>query len=79
MISASRSAWSAAGSTSPTTTTWAGPTSTRSFRPRTAVFGFQFTFNLNHYIAFEAEGLGTRTHTRDHQTDMYIFSWAGSC
>jgi OOP family OmpA-OmpF porin len=42
------------------------------------VLGVQFTFNLNRYIAFEAEGLGTRTHTRGGtQTDMWIYQLGG--
>jgi OOP family OmpA-OmpF porin len=46
--------------------------------PRPAGFGgIQFTFNLNHYIAFEAEGLGLRTRTRDRQTSMWIYQLGG--
>jgi OOP family OmpA-OmpF porin len=41
------------------------------------VWGLQFTFNLNKYIALEAEGLAARTHTRDNQTDMWLFQLGG--
>ena len=41
------------------------------------VFGLQLTFNLSRYVAFEVEGLGTRTHTRSDQTDMWIYQLGG--
>jgi OOP family OmpA-OmpF porin len=41
------------------------------------VWGLQFTFNLNKYIALEAEGLAGHTHTRDNQTDMWLFQLGG--
>ncbi len=43
--------------------------------------GLQFTFNLNRYIAFEAEGLGSFTKTRSSddalKTDMWIYQVGG--
>ncbi|HEY0709979.1 MAG TPA: OmpA family protein [Polyangia bacterium] len=42
-----------------------------------ALFGLNFTFNLNQYIAFEAEGLATRTHTRNDLTNLWLFQLGG--
>jgi OmpA-OmpF porin, OOP family len=40
-------------------------------------FGLQFAVNLHRYISVEAEGLATRTNTRDFATDMWIFQFGG--
>ena len=40
-------------------------------------FGLQFAVNLHRFISVEAEGLATRTNTRDFSTDMWIFQLGG--
>ena len=41
------------------------------------LFGLNFTFNLNRYVDFEAEGLASRTHTRNQLTNMWLFQLGG--
>lgn len=41
------------------------------------LFGLNFTFNLNPYVAFEAEGLASRTETRNELTKMWLFQLGG--
>jgi OOP family OmpA-OmpF porin len=40
-------------------------------------FGLSFAVNAGKYVAFEAEGLATRTNTRDFATDMWVFQLGG--
>jgi OmpA-OmpF porin, OOP family len=40
-------------------------------------FGLQFTVKLHPHFSVEAEGLGTRTSTRDFSTNMWIFQLGG--
>jgi OOP family OmpA-OmpF porin len=40
-------------------------------------FGLTFAVNAGKYVAFEAEGMATRTNTRDFATDMWVFQLGG--
>ena len=40
-------------------------------------FGLTFAVNAGKYVAFEAEGLASRTNTRDFATDMWVFQLGG--
>jgi OOP family OmpA-OmpF porin len=41
------------------------------------LFGGRLTLNFNRYVGVELEAHGTPTHTRDRQTDMWIFGYKG--
>jgi outer membrane protein OmpA-like peptidoglycan-associated protein len=41
------------------------------------LFGGRLTLNFNRFVGVELEAHGTPTHTRDRQTDMWIFGYKG--
>jgi OmpA-OmpF porin, OOP family len=40
-------------------------------------YGIALGFHLGHYVTLEAEGLGSRTRTRDYATDLWVFQLGG--